>query len=331
MSSIKKLSDGVYCKIIPLKGNPLKSINIYMVKSKGEAMIVDTGFNTEEIKSEMLSFIRDMEIDLDKTILFLTHLHSDHTGLATWFSEELGVDIYMGDIDYRMMSSFANADSKRWKEVMEITHLQGLDEDNLKIEEHAGFVYRPKDEFPYISFNPNYVLKVGDFTFKGMDFSGHTPGMVGLYEEDKKILFCGDHLLGDITPNITFWNFTVGDSLGRYLKNIEKLRKLPIDHLYSSHRALIEDIPKRIDELKNHHKHRVDEALKTLEEKGKCTVRDIAMNMSWDMRAKDFSEFPNTQKFFAAGEAHAHLEYLRAVGKADYVKDQEGVLWYYAK
>ena len=331
MSQIKKLSDGVYCKIIPLKGNPLKSINIYMVKSKGKAMIVDTGFNTEEIKSEMLSFMKDMEVDYDKTILFLTHLHSDHTGLASWFHEELGIEIYMGDIDYRMMSSMADANSKRWKEVMETTHIQGLEEDNLKIEEHSGFVYRPRAEFPYVSFNPNYILKVGDFTFKGMDFSGHTPGMVGLYEEDRKILFCGDHLLGDITPNITFWNFTVGDSLGRYLINIEKLRDLPIDHLYSSHRALIEDVPKRIDELKAHHQGRIDEAYKTLKEKGKCTVRDIAMNMSWDMRARDFSEFPNTQKFFAAGEAHAHLEHLRAIGKTDFEWTDDRVLLYYAK
>ncbi|MGF0095174.1 MBL fold metallo-hydrolase [Peptoniphilus sp. SGI.035] len=330
MSSIKKLLDGIYLKTIPLKGNPLKNINIYMVKSKDKTMIVDTGFNTEEIREEMLSFIKDMEVDLSKTILFLTHLHSDHTGLATWFHEELGVTIYMGDIDYQMMSSMVDANSKRWKDVMATVHLQGLDKDNLKIEEHAGFRYRPKAKFPYVSFNPDYILRVGDFTFRGKDLSGHTPGMIGLYEENKKILFCGDHLLGDITPNITFWNFTVGDSLGRYLKNIEKLRDLPIDHLYSSHRALIEDVPKRIDELKKHHNHRIDEALKTLKSKGKCTVRDIAMNMTWDMRAKDFSEFPNTQKFFAAGEAHAHLEHLRTIGKVNFEKDEDGVLWYYA-
>lgn len=330
MSEIKKLQDGIFCKIIPLKGNPLKSINIYMVKSKDEAMIIDTGFNTEEIKSEMLSFIKDMEVNLNKTILFLTHLHSDHTGLANWFSDELGVEIYMGDIDYKMMSSMADANSKRWREVMDTTHMQGLDEDNLKIWEHAGFKYRPKNEFPYISFNPGYTLKVGDFSFTGMDFSGHTPGMVGLYEKDKKILFCGDHLLKKITPNITFWNFLVGDSLGRYLKNIEKLRNLPIDHIYSSHRDLIEDVPKRIDELENHHKKRISEAFETLNRNKECTVRDIAMNMSWDMRAKDFSEFPNTQKFFAAGEAHAHLEYLRAIGKAGVKKDENGVLKYFA-
>ena len=89
-------------------------------------------------------------------------------------------------------------------------------------------------------------------------------------------------------------------------------------------------MPKRIDELKAHHEKRISEALKTLEARGKCTVRDIAMNMSWDMRARDFSEFPNTQKFFAAGEAHAHLEHLRALGKADFEKDQDGVLHYYA-
>ena len=154
--------------------------------------------------------------------------------------------------------------------------------------------------------------------------------MVGLYEKDKKVLFCGDHLLKKITPNITFWNFLVGDSLGRYLKNIEKLRNLPIDHIYSSHRDLIEDVPKRIDELENHHKKRISEAFETLNRNKECTVRDIAMNMSWDMRAKDFSEFPNTQKFFAAGEAHAHLEYLRAIGKAGVKKDENGVLKYFA-
>ena len=101
--------------------------------------------------------------------------------------------------------------------------------------------------------------------------------------------------------------------------------------MYSSHRALIEDVPKRIDELKTHHQGRIDEAYKTLKEKGKCTVRDIAMNMSWDMRARDFSEFPNTQKFFAAGEAHAHLEHLRAIGKADFEWTDDRVLLYYAK
>ena len=95
MSEIKKLQDGIFCKIIPLKGNPLKSINIYMVKSKDEAMIIDTGFNTEEIKSEMLSFIRDMEVNLNKTILLLNQLHNDHTPLENCFSDEIRVEKYI--------------------------------------------------------------------------------------------------------------------------------------------------------------------------------------------------------------------------------------------
>lgn len=329
MSEIKKLTDGVYLKIIPLKGNPLKSINIYMVKSDDEAMIIDTGFNTDEIRSEMLSYIRDMEINLSKTKLFLTHLHSDHTGLASWFHEELGVKIYMGEVDYNMMSDMADENSPRWVDIMKTTHLQGLDADNLKIDEHPGFKYRPRKEFPHIAVNPGDVLNVGDFNFIAQNFSGHTPGMIGLYEKDKKILFCGDHLLKKITPNITFWNFEVDDSLGTYLNNIEKVKDLDVEHLYSSHRELITDICGRIEELKLHHKNRIDEALKTLERNGECSVRDIAENMSWDISTKDFNKFPNSQKFFAAGEAHAHLEYLRGKGLADFRKDANGVLKYY--
>lgn len=331
MSKIKKLQDGVYCKIIPLKGNPLKSINIYMVKSRGETLIIDTGFNTCEIRKEMMDYIDDMDIDLSKTKLFLTHLHSDHTGLATWFNEELGADIYMGEVDYKMISEMADANSIRWKDVMSTAHMEGLDKDGLSIYDHPGFKYRPKKSFPYNPINPSDSLKIGDFNFVAQDFSGHTPGMIGLYEKDKKILFCGDHLLKKITPNITFWSFEVGDSLGTYLQNIEKVKSLDVEHLYSSHRELIDDISGRIEELKLHHKNRIAEARRTLQNNEECTVRDIAENMSWDISSKDFNKFPKSQKFFAAGEAHAHLEYLRAKGEADFRKDEDGVLKYFLK
>ena len=90
-----------------------------------------------------------------------------------------------------------------------------------------------------------------------LDEAGHIPGMLGLYEPEKKILFCGDHILGKITPNITYWGEKYGDSLGTYLKNIEKLKSLEIKYLFSSHRFLVEDINGRIEELKVHHQKRL--------------------------------------------------------------------------
>ncbi len=328
MEKIKKLEDGIFLKVIPLKGNPLKSINIYIIKSKGEAAIIDTGFNTEEIKNYHLDFHRELNLNLKNTKLILTHLHSDHTGLASWYNS-LDVPIYMSSEDYEIMDLMRDASGPRWKFVKELSIKQGFYEDKLKIEEHSGFKYRPKEHVEVKFLNPGDKLNVGEFSFDVLDFSGHTPGMIGLYEREKGYLFCGDHILGDITPNITYWTEEFGDSLGIYLKHLEYVKKLNVKNLYSSHRSLIKDINLRIDEIKNHHKKRLEETMAAVEKYGKVTVKDVTKNLHWDIKYEDFDDFPRPQKWFAAGEAHAHLEHLKTLG---YLKEEEkGGLLYFSK
>ena len=321
---------GIFHREIPLKGNPLKAINIYIVKTPTKNMIVDTGFNTPEIIEEMKDYIRELDLDLTKTILFLTHLHSDHTGLATWFDEQ-GVPIFMSKVDGEMVRKMRLKEGPHWQGMIQNAHAQGLDEDGLDIEDHPGFKFRPRKAFNYTPMEPGEILEVGDFRFELLDEEGHTPGMVGLYEKEKKILFCGDHLLAKITPNITHWGFQYGDSLGIYLKNIEKIKELDIEHLFSSHRHLIEDIPGRIEELKAHHNKRLEEARAILQREGKATVRTVTKGLQWDISAKNWDEFPKSQKWFAAGEGQAHLEHLRALGEADFTKDENGVMYYFLK
>lgn len=329
MESIEKLTEGVYEKVIPLKGNPLKSINIYVIESQGEALIIDTGFSTEEIRSELLDYIRQLDLDLSRTKLFLTHLHSDHTGQAAYLHNEMHLPVYMSDADYAMMESYKKRKGGRWEEMEMYAHMQGLDQDDLHIEEHPGYRYRSRESFDYIPKNPGDQLCVGEFYFEVIDLAGHTPGMIGLYEPKKKWFFCGDHILAKITPNITFWSFDVGDSLGVYLTNLEKVKDLDVDYVFSSHRQKIEDLPKRIEELKQHHRVRLMEAVKTMDRLGECTVREITANMHWDISSRNFDEFPRSQKWFAAGEAQAHCEFLRARGIAGMRKDEDGILKYY--
>ncbi|MCD1147654.1 MBL fold metallo-hydrolase [Peptoniphilus sp. KCTC 25270] len=321
---MEKIREGIYHVTIPLKGNPLKSINIYIFSSKGENMIVDTGFHTEEIIEETEKFIKELNLDLSKTRLFLTHLHSDHTGLAHYYDEK-DVPIFMGEVDGRLCREMQNEFGWYWQGIGERALKQGLAEDELSIHDHPGFRFRPKVEFRYTPVNPGDKVDVGDFHFTVIDEEGHTPGMVGLYEEEKKILVCGDHILGKITPNITYWGDQFGDSLGVYLKNIEKIKDMPIDLLLSSHRYLIDDVPARIEELKGHHEFRLQQVREIIHREGEANIRTITKNLSWDISAKNWDEFPKSQKFFAAGEAQAHVEHLVALGQATREEDEEGI------
>lgn len=312
---MKEVYKDIYLEIFPLTGNPLKSINIYVIKSKDKNMIIDTGFNNPENQQNMLDLIEKLQLDLSKTELFLTHLHSDHVGLARFLQDKGIKKIYIGRVDGEIVKTGLTKEGIQWQAIIKNAHNQGMDEDQLNIDDHPGYKNRPKVTFDYTPVDIGEHIKIGDYDFEIIDESGHTPGMVGLYEKEHKILFCGDHILQKITPNITFWSEKYGDSLGTYLKNLEKIKELDIKHLFSSHRELIEDVDKRIEEIKAHHKKRLDETREILKKYPHATARDVTVNLNWDIRAKDWNDFPNSQKWFAAGEAGAHLYYLMNKGE----------------
>lgn len=324
---MKEVYKNIYLTEIPLKGNPLKSLNCFIIKSEEQNLIIDTGFNTEENEEMMMEIIKALNLDLEKTSLFLTHLHSDHTGLASFLAKK-GVQIYMSKVDGKILESGISKDGDFWPKVYNNGMLQGLSLDDVTLDTNPGLKFQPPDVFNYTPVEPGEFLKIGDYNFEVIDLIGHTPGIVGLYEKNHKIFFCGDHILGKITPNITFWGFEYGDILGKYIDSLNKVYHMDIKYLFSSHRFLVDNHRTRIDEIKAHHEKRLKEAINALKKYGSSTVRTVTKNMHWDISSKNWDDFLNSQKWFAAGEAHAHLERLRALGKADYeIKD--GLIYYF--
>ncbi|MDW7668929.1 MAG: MBL fold metallo-hydrolase [Bacillota bacterium] len=228
-------------------------------------------------------------------MLFLTHLHADHTGLAAFF-ENLGLSIYISQVDGEILNTSKDISDPFWRNLAKNEILQGLQEDNLDIKEHPGFKYRTKSKIKYIPAVPGEYIGIDKYNFKIVDLKGHTPGMVGLYEAEHKILFCGDHILRKITPNITDWGSEHGDMLGKYFESLNLVYNMDIQYLFSSHRFLIDDHKKRINELYKHHNDRLEEVRNTLKKLGKATVRTVAKNMHWDIRSKNWDDFPRSQK-----------------------------------
>lgn len=67
---------------VPMPDNPLRNLNVYVVCTEKQNLIIDTGFNRTECRDALWEGIRQLGLDLSKTVLFLTHLHSDHVGLV---------------------------------------------------------------------------------------------------------------------------------------------------------------------------------------------------------------------------------------------------------
>lgn len=287
---------------VPLPRSPLKVLNAYLVKGQKRNLLIDTGFNMDESKKSLFESLLSLEVDLAKTDIFLTHLHPDHSGLISAVVTGNSV-IYCGELDAYILN--ATHTVSYWSELKILFGLHGFPQQDIDevVKKHPGCNYNPDRDHVFSFVKDGYVLNIGDYRFHCIETPGHTPGHVCLYEPEHKILISGDHILDDISSNISELGIT--DPLGNYLRSLNKIDRLDIRLALPGHRRVMTDVHRRIAELKKHHDDRLNEVLRILR-KGPANAYQVAAQMTWDF-AGFWEQFPLSQKWFAAGEAIAHL------------------------
>jgi glyoxylase-like metal-dependent hydrolase (beta-lactamase superfamily II) len=316
----------IYQVEIPLKGNPLRAIYSYIIKGQdanGNPMcfIIDTGFNAPACRQALEEALDALQVDLKMSKLIITHLHSDHSGLAAALSLG-GVEVMTGNVDGQMINDMST--EAYWDGFKQRARMLDLEKDGVVFTDHPGYKYCPKKPIDYTPLSEGDTLEIGGYTFTVIDVPGHTPGHIALYEKTHKFLISGDHILDPITPNIAFWGFE-WNILEVYLKSLDKVRAMDVEKILPAHRKIITNPVERIDALKAHHVERLEEVQALIGDY--TSVRDVAAAMKWSLRQKDWTDFPDPQKWFASGEAMSHLEYLFITKRADRI-EKDGILLY---
>ena len=261
----ERIAAGLYRIPVPLPGNPLRELNSYLLTGGGRSLLIDTGFRQEACRQALFAGLAELGVDRREVDVALTHLHSDHAGLAP----------------------------------------------------------APTDR--YRTLAPGQVLEAGARRLRCLSVPGHTPGQLCFWDEEEGILFTGDHVLFDISPNITSW-LGMEDALGSYLDSLRAVRDLPARLALPGHWGRGERAP-RVDALLAHHARRLEELRGILRSHPDLTAYQAAGRMRWRIRAAGWDDFPLAQKWFAVGECVAHLDYLRLRGLA--ARSRDGGVWRY--
>ncbi|MBR0171627.1 MAG: MBL fold metallo-hydrolase [Lachnospiraceae bacterium] len=304
----EEIMKNVYRIDIPLPNNPLKELNSYVLLGKDRNLVIDTGFRMDECRQALTGALKELHIDMENTDVLLTHMHSDHAGLVPDIvSDRSRVFVQTLDRVWLMPGTKEQLES----EEQDMYHMAGIPDELLAqvYESHPGYKMAPEKEFDrYEEIIDGDEIPVGGYRLKVIHTPGHTPGNICLWMEEQQVLFSGDHVLFDITPHIQKWpNLAVG--LKRYLEALRMIQKYPAKQTFPGHRKS-GDLHKRVDELLAHHEFRLNECLQVVTDEPGMTAYDITGRMTWRIRAKNWDEFPASQKWFAVGECLSHLDFL---------------------
>lgn len=292
---------------VPLPRNPLKAINSYVVRGRDRFLVVDTGMNRPECLDVMRASLEVLAVDLSRTDFFITHGHSDHIGLVSAL-KTAGSHVFVNPVEaVRLL------DPDLWNGLAAAARTHGFPDPEAAIDTHPGrrYLFGGRPHFTHLQEGD--VLPIGKYSFRCVATPGHTPGHLCLYEAEAKILLSGDHILDTITPNISGWG-REGDPLGEYLESLDKIAAYDIKLILPGHRNLILDHRRRIGELKEHHRRRIREVIGILGRE-RHTAYQAASRMTWDIDCARWEDFPIPQKWFATGEALAHLLHLERAGR----------------
>ena len=318
---IEEILTNLYKMEIPLPESPLKYLNSYVIKAQDRNLIIDTGMNREECLKAMMSGLRELAVDISKTDFYITHLHADHLGLVSSLATGSST-IYFNQPDADRIKAGIFLE-----DLIKFARLNGFPEDELQTipYSHPGFKFRPKGELAFHTLKEGDTIRISDYIFNCVETPGHTKGHMCLYEPSKKIFVAGDHILSDITPNILLMS-DEWDPLRAYLGSLDKVYGLDIELVLPGHRGTFTNWRERIQELKHHHQERLNEIISILG-KGKKRAFQIASEMSWDILYDSWDLFPVPQKWFATGEAIAHLKYLEGKGMIKKEIPEQGIFY----
>lgn len=309
---VDKIAEDLYRIEVPLPPNLSGTTNAYVVKSPNRNLIIDTGLNVPLCKDAMEKGLRELSVDVEKTDFFITHFHIDHLGLVSELVTPKST-IFFSRADLEAMKD-ERLNNTFLPDIREFSLKSGFPESDLvKVYNFFhGYDRDVKENLPFRLLEDGHEIVVVDYRFRCVQTPGHSKGHMCLYDPARRLLFSGDHLLGDITPTIQ-GRFNDENRLNDYLMSLDKVYELDVELVLPGHRALFGGCRSRIEELKAHHQKRNEEIIVTLE-KGGADAYHVASHATWNTDSDVWDDFQPLQKFLAVGETISHLRYLEEKG-----------------
>lgn len=295
-------------------------VNVFLLPDGDETDLLDCGMNAEESVEAIRAAVRQVGAKRIRRLV-VTHIHPDHYGAAGVFAGEGLADLYLHRLEVPLVYPRYVDFEDLVMEVRIYLLVNGVPEDEAEVLSNSQRALSQivKPAVPAVQLDGAETLELGRRHLRVEWTPGHSPGHVCLYDETDKVLFAGDHVLPELSPNIGLHPQSTPDPLHEYLDGLRRMASYEPRLILPAHGRPFTDALSRVDALTAHHKKRMGQ-IEAIVAGGERNAWEVALEL-WGPRENLY------EKRLALQEGLAHLQALAVEGRLKKFVTPTSVRW----
>jgi glyoxylase-like metal-dependent hydrolase (beta-lactamase superfamily II) len=295
-------------------------VNCYLLEDD-PLTLIDTGPNSGKSLDELERALAELGHRIeDLGLIVITHQHMDHLGLLEIIARRSGAEVAALDVLGPYLQDFSASATADDEFSMTVMRRHGVPGELASALQMVGGAFRAFGSSGQVAvpLSQGTELTLRDRTLTVLHRPGHSPSDTVFWDERRRILLAGDHLLSRISSNPLISRPLAGPPAGataadrphalvQYMASLRQTREMPAELVLGGHGPPVTDHAALIDERFRMSARRAGKIHRLLAGAPK-TAYDVATQM-WGNVAV-------TQAFLTISEVLGHLDLLIADGRA---------------